>query len=257
MKDQIEVPTTDIAELANRALAKALQPEAVQEIVEKQITETVRSAIKDATRSFSPFGRDLEKKIAEAISLKNLDLPSYNAIIAGMVQQAVEGNMAELIQGRLSKDIDEMLKVAPRSIKLSEIVDEMRKSHEEDGAYGEVITCIVEPQDARDSDFWGPNWKIYLDDGTHYSDRERGYANVEIEIRHGIKEDRAKDNDEIYTGTISYIRESTGVITSKGGQAGFTMSRTYGLAQRLLAMYAAETVIEIDEDEVVIAVGDY
>ncbi|ABF63513.1 hypothetical protein TM1040_0780 [Ruegeria sp. TM1040] len=257
MKDQIEAPTTDIAILAGQALQEATAPERVKEIIDKKIGETVKGAIESAMRSYSDFGRTLEKKIEEALSISNLDLPSYNNMVCAMVQNQVEAVASELIQGRLQADINEMLGVAPQSIKLSEIVNQMRQSHEEDGGYGEVVTCIVEEIHVDDSDFWGPRWKVYLDDTTHYSHSDKGSCEVVLEVWHGIKQDRDQSNHEITTGTISQIQEYSGVITSKGGKAGFSMRRPYGLTQKLLAMYAAETVIEVDEDEVVTSVGDY
>lgn len=257
MKDSVETPTTDIALLASQALQAATAPERVKEIIDKQIGETVERSIKDAIRSYSNFARDLEKKIEEALSINNLDLPSYNTMVCAMVQNQVEAVTAELIEGRLKSDVAEMLKVAPKTIKLSHIVAEMRKGHEEDGGYGEVVTCIIEGIDYEDSDFWGPRWKIYLDDSDHYEWKDKDNCNVVLEIHHGIKDDRNQANHEINTGTISQIQEWSGVITSKGGKAGFTMKRPYGLAQRLLAMYASETVIEVDEDEICTSVGDY
>jgi hypothetical protein len=257
MKDSVETPSTDIALLANQALQAATAPERVKEIIDKQINETVASAIRDATRSYSRFAKDLEKKIEDALSINNLDLPSYNAMVCAMVQNQVEAVTSELIEGRLKSDVAEMLKVAPQTIKLSHIVEEMRKSHEEDGGYGEVVTCIIEDISPDDSDFWGPRWKVYLDDSDHYEWKDRDSCDVVLEIHHGVKDDRNQANHEINTGTISQIQEWSGVITSKGGKAGFTMKRPYGLAQRLLAMYASETVIEVDGDEICTSVGDY
>jgi len=257
LDNTVETPVTDIALLASQALQAATAPERVKEIVDKQVSETVASAIRDATRSYSRFAKDLEKKIEDALSINDLDLPSYITIVSAMVQNQVEAVTSELIEGRLKSDVAEMLKVAPKTIKLSHIVEEMRKPHEEDGGYGEVVTCIIEGIDRGDSDFWGPKWKIYLDDSNHYEWKDRGSCDVVLEIHHGIKDDRNQANHEINTGTISQIQEWSGVITSKGGKAGFTMKRPYGLAQRLLAMYASETVIEVDEDEICTSVGDY
>ncbi|UWR77952.1 hypothetical protein K4L04_08455 [Phaeobacter inhibens] len=257
MKDKVDTPTTDIAQLAAQALASATAPERVKEIVDKQIAKTVENAIEQATRSFSPFGQDLERKISEALKINDLNLPSYNALISGMVLKQVETIASDLIEGRLKEDIAQMLKNAPKSVKLSEIVEEMRAPHESDGGYGEVVTCIIEREDPSDSTCFGPEWTIYLDDSAYYEHREKTSCDVTLRIRHGLKTDLNQDSDELHTGTISSLRDYTGVIASKGGREGFTTNKPYGLAQRLLAMYAAETVIEVDEDEVCTSVGDY
>jgi len=249
-------PTTDIALMASEALAKATTPEAIQPIIEKQISDSVKHAVESATRSYSKFGKELEKKIEEAIGLNDLDLPTYNTLICGIVQQVVDQNVADLVNGRLKSDLEDLLSIAPKTIKLSEIVKWMTDRHEGEG-YGEVVPCEVRDKERySDSELWGPCWEVFLDEDNHYSHRSIEQCEIRLIIDHGIKEDRSQSNDEIRTGTIRQMI-SNGSSLARTGGGGFTTSRPYGLQQRLLALYAAETVIEIDEDEVAVSVGDY
>lgn len=263
MKNNIPAPTTDIAILVQDALTEASHPERMKEIVTKLVTKQFDETLSSATRSFSDFGKTLEKKVTEALSIEKLDLPSYNTIMASMITKLVDDAVSNLIQGRLKEDLNELFKIAPKTIKLSEIVKEMRERHEGDGGYGEVVTCIVERNDHDDTDFWGPRWTIYLDDdiAVDLSSRHAkpSDASIRLDVWHGIKasELRGTSNDTIHTGTINSIYENSGVIASRGGKHGFTMRRPYGLAARLLSYYACETVIEVDEDFVVTSVGDY
>ena len=52
-----------------------------------------------------------------------------------------------------------------------------------------------------------------------------------------------------------YNELGNSVLASSSGK--FSTGKAYGLAGRLQSLYAAETVIEIDEDEVCVSVGDY
>lgn len=245
---------TDIAILAREALTEATRPEAVKEIVESRINKTVHSAIDSALQSFSPFGRELEKKIQEALSLNNLNLPQYNNIICGMVQEIVQANVSDLVSGRMKSDIEKMLKVAPKEIKLSEIVDEMRQGHEEDGGYGEVVTCFVDRDDPTDRS-WGPKWSVYLDDGESLSFSERKSATIQFSMSHGlISQSDEDDPEQIDTGTIYHVYDRSGSISGTGG---FRKSKQFGLVNRILALYAAGTIITVDDDDVVTSVGDY
>ncbi|WP_323780868.1 hypothetical protein [Leisingera sp.] len=95
----------------------------------------------------------MEKHLAEALSVHNLNLPSYNTMICAMVQKQVKALTTGIIAGRLQQDLEKILSIAPKSIKLSEIVEEMRQPHEGDGSDGVVVTCTVEHFPEKDSDF--------------------------------------------------------------------------------------------------------
>jgi len=247
-----DTTTTDIAQLAQDALAEATNPDKIKGLVFDHINKTVEEAVKDAVRSYSPFGRDLQKKVEEALSLNTLNLPSYNTMICGMVQKLVATHTSTLIEARLAKDIAEMLKVAPKEIRLSAIVEQMTERKKDMDGHGEV-TCIVEHREPA-RDLWGPEWTIYLDETECHSWANRNMAEVKIDVWHGIKANNHVTDDDLNKGTIRSIFEHGSTIASKSG---FTTASLYGLTGNLLALYAAETVITIDEDEVITSVNDY
>lgn len=251
-------PNTDIAQLAADALAAATAPEKVREIVEREIGKTVEAAIKDSVRSYSPFGRELEKKLEEAMGINSLNLPSYGQMMTDLVQRLVQKHVADLVGARLEEDLTDILRIAPKTIKLSEIADAMRADHE--GDYGDVITCHVQYDDRyEDSDFWGPSWTVYLDDQEHHGDPKG--ASVRLWISHGVRDKAGPPKHEITTGTIWRV-DSDGRSVTTGAREGWhgtfrRPDKVYGLAERMLAYYAAKTIIEIDEDNIVTSVGDY
>ena len=254
MADKIN---TDIAALAAEALANATAPEKVREIVEREIGKTVEEAIKQSVRSYSPFGRALEKKLEEAMGINDLNLPSYGQMLTDLVQRLVQKHVSDLIGARLEEDLTDILKIAPKTIKLSEITSKMLENHSDD--YGPVITCIVEDESESDSDFWGPSWTVYLDD-TEHTEKARD-AKVKLRIRHGIRDKSGPPSHKLTTGKI-WLVEADGRRVTADKSAGWhgTFRRpheVYGLAERLLAYYAAGTIIEMDVDEVVTSVGDY
>ena len=253
MKDNVTPPTTDIAIPTMEAVQQATRPEVVKEIVEKRVSKAVEDAIDNAMRSYSPFGKDLEKKIQEALSIQNLNLPQYNSMIGSMIEKLVTGHVSELIEGRLKKDLAELLKLAPKTIKLSEIVDEMRRGHEGDGGYGEVVTCHIERDDER-SEVFGPYWIVYLDETEHLDWSSRKRAQYAIHLTHGLKGDKNQPNEDIQTGHIYHITQGSHTLT---GQGRFPAGKPHGLGERLMALYAAESIIGINEDDVDVTVGDY
>ena len=248
---------TDIAHLATEALAAATAPEKVREIVEREIGKTVEDAIKASVRSYSPFGRELEKKLEEALGINSLNLPSYGQMMTDLVQRLVQKHVADLVGARLEQDLTDILRIAPKTIRLSQIADAMREDHE---MVGDVITCHVENDHRHEhDDFWGPCWTVYLDDRNHHRDPKQ--ASVRLQISHGVRDKSGPPKHELRTGTIGSIHCDGRSVTTGAGQGWHGTFRrpdkVYGLAERLLAYYAAGTIIEIDDDNIVTSVGDY
>jgi hypothetical protein len=260
MEDGRMTQETDIAVLAAEALAKATTPEKVREIVDREIGKTVEEAIKRSVQSYSPFGKALEEKLKDAMGIEKLNLPSYSQMMTDLVQRLVQKHVADHVGARLEEDIKDILNIAPKSIKLSEIADAMRERKEGDGHYGHVITVHVDDDDRHaDSDFWGPSWTIYLDEDRH--EKNPKDADIKIRVSHGIRDKEGPPSHKLTTGTIWMIEDRGRKVTaakSEGWNGTFRRpDKVYGLAERLLAYYAAGTVIEIDEDAVVTSVGDY
>lgn len=247
---------TDIAALAAEALAGATAPEKVREIVEREIGKTVEDAIKQSVRSYSPFGRALEKKLEEAMGINDLNLPSYGQVLTDLVQRLVQKHVSDLIGARLEDDLTEILKIAPKTIRLSEITNKMLEDAVD---YGREITCIVEDEDQSDPNFWGPSWTVYLDDAQHTQNKRE--ASVKMRISHGVRDKSGPPSSQLTTGKIWSIEaDGRRVTADKGAGWHGTFRRpdkVYGLAERLLAYYAAGTVIDMDVDNVVTSSEDY
>lgn len=130
----------------------------------------------------------------------------------------------------MAEDIRELLNIAPAEIKLSEIAEDMIRDRHDDDC-GEVITVIVERNEYRST------W-LYLDEERHHPLRDK------YQCRHSLllNED----------GTISSAR-----LDKRDLKDTQNIGRSYGLADKIRAYYAAGTKIVLDEDAVVTSVGDY
>jgi hypothetical protein len=194
--------------------------------VEKLIVESIDKAL----RTYSKTRAMIDKAIEDALRVDSLDLPTYGNVVAGMVKAQIEAKVAPLVAGRLAVDLDELLNLAPKEVKLSEIAAEMCKRHEGEG-YGEVITVIVERND------YGSAW-VYLDDQCVRGVGEKYRCDVRLLIgRDGkISDATLREHD---------IKSSKHFGTS------------YGLEQKIRAYFACGTTIILDEDAVITSVGDY
>lgn len=221
-----------LGDAISAAVAAMLTPEYIEKDVQTRVAKLVTEGVDRALRSYSDTGKLIEKAVEDALRVNNLDLPSYGATVASILKAQIEANVSELVAGRLSQDMEELLTLAPKEIKLSQITKEMLKKHEDDGAYGEVITAII------GDDGYGATW-IYLDENHHYEEREKYQADVSILVRHE-------------TGQIVAAN-----LNGKDIKNQRSIGRFYGLEQRIRSMYACGTKITIDESEVVTSVGDY
>jgi hypothetical protein len=123
-----------------------------------------------------------------------------------------------LIKGKLAEDVESLLSLAPKTIKLSQIVNDML---DDDGSIDEVFFKLEQTE-------YGSHW-LYLDPT---SVRDRHAAVVRLLI-----------NKE---GKIS-----AGWLTQKDLKTDKSFGNFYGLEQKIRAYYACGTIIELDEENVI------
>lgn len=221
----------NLSNLIGAAVAAKMTPEFVEKEINTRVEKLIVESIDRALRSYSDAGKLIEKAIEDALRINNLDIPSYGETVKAMVKAQIEARVSEVVSGRLAADMDELLGLAPKEVKLSEIADFMRERHVDDGKYGDVITVIVDEND------YGSTW-VYLDDDEHREHRDRYRCKHRFLI----------NKDGVISG--AYLGEHQ--IREKGW-----IGRAYGIDQRIRAYVACNTKIILDTDYVVTSVGDY
>lgn len=221
----------DFPSLISAAVAARMTPEFIEKEVNARVEKLIVESIDRALRSYSDTGKLIEKAVEDALRVDRLDLPSYGSLVAGMLKGQIEARVSEVVAGRLAQDMEELLSLAPKEVKLSEIADAMREQHESE-AHGPVITVIVEESQ------YGSTW-VYLDEEKHHSSRDKYKCRFRMLI---------SDDGEVsgaYVGEQQYRPKEHWI------------GRAHGLEQKLRAYVACGTKIIIDEDDVVTSVGDY
>jgi len=229
--------TLNLGTTISAMVAARMTPEFVEKQVESRVDKLIVEAVDSALRSYSETGKLIEKAVQDALRVERLDIPAYGEMVSKMLAVQIERVVAPLVSERLANDMEELLKIAPKTIKLSEIAAEMRKRHEGE-AHGDVITCHVEETE------YG-SWWVYLDEDEHLDRVKpswggRDYKSADIRLLIG------KD------GLIS-----SATINGRDVKDAKHFSTSYGLDQRIRAYFACGTIIEIDEDNVATSVGDY
>lgn len=227
-------PTLD--QLVRDAVAASVTPAYIDAQVKSHVDKLVADALHEALSSCSPTGKAIKAAIGAALSVNELDIPSYNQVVTRMVSDLVEKTVAEVVEGRLKEDVEKLLKLAPKRIKLSEIVREMLEDSEDVGE----VHCRV------DHGQYSSAW-LTLHPGRLPS---YGHAAVKVLISLPKKQDDYADG-EVIEGTIC-----GGHVDDRDLTKGKAFGLLYGLDKRILAMYACGTVIELDEDAVVTSKWD-
>lgn len=112
------------------AIANALQPEKLQPILDKHITDAVTASIREATGYNSTFRSSIENQLKEALphGLSLDDVAKFQTVLNGAMNRAVAECNASSVQLALEKAVKEVMPDVPPVIKLSELMKEARSS---------------------------------------------------------------------------------------------------------------------------------
>jgi hypothetical protein len=220
----------ELSNLISAAVAEKMTPDFIEKEVNTRVAKLIEESVDRALRRYSDTGKLVTEAVEAALRVDRIDLPSYGLTVAAILKAQIEARVSELVAGKLSADMEELLSLAPKEIKLSTIADEMRERHDGD-AYGPIITVIVERNE------YGSTW-LYLDEDECHEAR-----------------DKYRCDYRLLVGSDGKIASAT--LKEADIKSGRHVGRAYGLEQKIRAYYACGTTIIIDEDNVVTSVGDY
>lgn len=141
-------PATNLADFITAEVHRQASGDAIRKLVETGIEKLIA----DTVRSAFSFG-DLRKQLADAVndSLRidgPLGLPGYGTMVMAMLRQSMDAIVSDIVKDRLEVEAREILKLAPKEVKLSEIIEVMKNEEDESERFGTWATCIVEESDA-------------------------------------------------------------------------------------------------------------
>lgn len=219
----------NIGAAVSEAVASLLTPEFIEKQVNARVEKLVTEAVDSALRSYSDTGKMITKAVEDALRVDRIDLPSYGQTVAKMLKAQIESRVSDLVAGKLAMDMEELLSLAPKEVKLSEISSAMLERREDE--YGPCITVIVHRSE------YGSTW-LHLDEDNHYDEHDRHKADIQLLL---------SDDGTIFDAKIH----------GRSMKDARHFGRAYGLEQKLRAYSACGTKIILDEDYVSISKGDY
>lgn len=213
----------DLNKIVNDSMVQIENEGFVEKVVKEKLEKTIKDIVDDTFRSYSDFGKNLEKHIQEKlnINLKNLNIDGYNTLVLAAVQEKLD--LAFKIQGieKIKSAMDEMLKDVMEEYKLSELIEELKREDyrdEDEYNYDDQITLGIEV----DGSF------KYI-----WMDKEANKSKYDCEYRISF-----------YKDEISHITIKDEKITKNNIMAGF-----YGLGDTLFKIYASGAKIVLDQGD--------
>lgn len=120
----------------------------VDEIIRSKLEKCIEDIFDDTLRSYSPFGKSLREAVSAglAFDVERLGVGGYQAMVVDIIKGKVDASLSGEWADKLKADVDELLRAAPATIKLSELLAKLAEDHEDEAAREEWegATMIVD-----------------------------------------------------------------------------------------------------------------
>lgn len=217
----------DLNKIVNDTLVQMESENFVEKVVKNTLEKTITSIVNDVFRSYSDFGKNLEKHIEENLNVNfdSLRLEGYNGLVLAAVKEKLD--KAITINGieMISESIDEMLSDIKSEYTLSEIIEKAKDDfgkEEYEYDYDEQVKLIIEKSS-------GGYKHIYLDNTDEDLDKKWEYS-YQIDI-----------NREGKPYSIKLKGQEINAKKIMGG--------LYGLDELMFKIYASGAKIILDKGE--------
>ncbi|EGT5490771.1 TPA: hypothetical protein KRF01_003813, partial [Clostridioides difficile] len=115
----------DLNKIMNDALVELEENGFVEEVVKKQLAETIKRVVNEVFGNWGDFSKKIEKHLSENINinLDKLDIQKYNVLVATTVKEKIDMTMKVEAIEHLKRNLDNMLVGAEKEYKMSELLE--------------------------------------------------------------------------------------------------------------------------------------
>jgi len=242
-------------------LRASISEERVRAVAEKHIDTLVDRTISDALNVWSAVGKQLKASVEESLQVGDrLNLPSYGHVVAEMLSAQIKARVAEVVGGKLQEDMNALLKLAPKTAKLSELIAEVLDENDDPCERGSIYLDIEWKDDSS---------TVWVSIHPNEEPRSKYDADIRLLMRleHAYgKEPRLENANAgleptrrgtIRAGSVSGSDLQKDARFGWGSKKRRDLGAWFGFEQKILSMYACGTVIELDEHSCVLTNADY
>lgn len=146
---------TEPANLQDYILAEVTRKtseEHIRKLIEKKIDEAVQSAVDEEFRWGGNLKKQLTTAVSGALSIGDkIDVPAYGVMVMALLRQQLDANISELLNVKLASEMQDLLQIAPKELKFSDVIEKMTEHAKESGSGWGKIAVFIEESD------WSPN----------------------------------------------------------------------------------------------------
>lgn len=115
----------DLNKIVNDAMRDIEKEGFVERVVKERLEKTIGDTVDSIFRTYSDFGKELEKNIEENlnVNLDNLKLPEYNTLVLKTVQEELDKQMYIAGVEKIKENLNELLSDIKPEYTLSELVE--------------------------------------------------------------------------------------------------------------------------------------
>lgn len=227
------VPTQpDLANFILAEVQRQTSEDALRKLVETKIGDCVKSAVDSAMRSYGNVGKQIEKAVEESLSIqgRTLDVPAYGVMVMAVLRAKMDETLGDLINDRLASEMESILRIAPKELKLSAVVKAMTDQLDQGERYGTCITMIVEESE--------------------YSD---GYHHIHLDE----EADKRKYDCELQLSVDPEGRIYSLKCGGRDAKNTIIMGSLYDYKKMVFAAYASGSKFIVDESHCSTGIGDF
>ena len=192
---------------------------AIQQLIDKQLEDSVKHMLQDSLHIYSDFGKALKEKLEASLSgsVSRVSFPEYSHFISAAVVDCVSAHMNEHVVAGIQEQIKEVLQPVPKEITGEKFLSELSRFFDIDSAGVEF----------EDGPYILPEWSMNSDETAVY---------MKVEDQFKVTFYDHNKNGNWYIGYIEDDRERH--ITADLGGA----TRTYGVISYLYKLYCTGTI---------------
>lgn len=192
---------------------------AIQQLIDKQLEDSVKEILKDSLRSYSDFGKAVKEKLSESLAgaVEKVTFPEYNKFISDAVVECVSSHMGAEVVAGIQEQLKEILQPVPKQIGGTEFLNRL-------GSFFDFESNCVESDDGL---YISPEWNMNDDETAIY---------MKINGEFKVSFYDHKKNGSWYIGYIE--DDSERHITADLGGA----THTYGVIGYLYKLYCTGTI---------------
>lgn len=222
-------PATSLSDFIVAEVHRRTSEEALRDKIGVNLNKLIEEAVR-AAFSWGDLNKQITKAVEHALAIEGrLDLPSFGNTVMALLRQKLDETVNQHIAARLDAEMTEILSLAPKEVKLSEVVKQMIADLDPDDRYGTDVTCIVEESTAVAGYF-----NVYLDE-------EDGKAKYSCDTRLQIDSE----------GRIFNL-----VMDQKDAKTTLRMG-AYGWKKPIFTAYCCGSKFIVDDQHVSTNIGDF